>query len=534
MWAGTAGGVLQACQRSMCCTYTWQRVQGHREGPPPTRPVNPCLTSDASVPLSNGYRPGRIAALLAAWAVALAGVVFVLLRHESDPLCSAIDEAFGMACSTSLPLASTLPPGTLVDSDGRPQGTLAGEGCLLPGAVQPALAITMRPASSASLPRQTYTVLSGAGGTAMPGPPGLFADARRWPDLQEVGVEVGRLRELTLPAPPEGLACQLRADCAARLANGDWRLVTGVLVGHVRYRAFGQDQRPLAPVATGPGHGTNLLPDEGGWALPGERTAALRFADAAAIDALAHCDQPVARHHAGTASVRIEGGGLRGALASDAMRQPLGKVALVSARGSEVSDCDPGLGRERSHAYAQALVDSMTDGGLRLGAEIRASSGRYRAGRCPTNGRRLPSNNMLVTRAAAAVDVQGELAVLVRGTGPHTLQVDWVQFPAGARLRITGPDGRWLHDAVLAEPDGSQRFEVRGPGVFRVQPTVVAQIEREGESGVKSTSFHAQVHAWAWPPGGEAEARAADGNADDAKAEDAEDNAAADEAVEDA
>ena len=463
--------------------------------------------------MSTGYRPGRIAALLAAWAVALAGVVFVLLRHESDPLCSAIDEAFGMACSPTLPLASALPPGTLLDGDGRPHGSLAGEGCLLPGAVQPSLTVTTGAAPSASLPRQTYTVLSGAGGTAMPGPPGLFADAGRWPDLQEVGVEVGRLRELALPAPPEGLACQLRADCAARLANGDWRLVTGVLVGHVRFRAFAHDQRPLAPVAAGPGGGATLLPDEGGWALPGERTVATRFAEAAGIDALAHCDQAVARSHAGTASVRIEGGGLRGALASDALRQPLGKVALVSARGNEVSDCDPGLGRQRSHAYAQALVDSMADGGLRMGAEIRASSGRYRMGRCPTNGRRLPSNNMLVTRAAAAVDVQGELAVLVRGTGPHTLQVDWAEFPTGAHLRITGPDGRWLHDAVLGEPDGSKRFEVRGPGVFRVRPTITARIEREGESGVKSTSFHAQVHAWAWPPGGEAEARAADGDA---------------------
>ncbi len=461
--------------------------------------------------MSNGFRPSHIGLLLAAWAIAVAGFVYLLLDHESDPLCAALADTFGLQCSNSFAAAAALPPGTLVDAAGQPQGTLTGSGCLLPGAIPPVLADRQLAATPAALPRQTYTMLSGSGGNAIPGPAGLFNDAGRWPGLQEVGVELDALRETawTSTTVPAGLACQLRTDCAERLAGGTWRLVTGVLAGEVRYRALDRNQRALAPT----GAGSGLVPGRDAWALQGPRVVALRFADSSTIDALARCDHKVTRMHAGRAVARIDGGNQRGALAADTMQQALGKVALASARGTEVSDCDPGLGRQRSHAYAQALVDSLADGGLRMAAEVRASSGRFRAGRCSTTGRRLPSNNMLVTRASSAVQLDGELAMLVRASGPHTLQIDWNEFPIGTRLRATGPDGRVLHDATLTEADGTHRFEIVGPGVFRVQPTVAAQIDREGESGVKSTSFHGVLHAWAWPPGGEAAAKAGSGEA---------------------
>lgn len=466
--------------------------------------------------MSTGYPPARIAALLAAWALALAGIVFWLVQRESDPLCSVLDDTFAMACSPTLPDAATLAPGTLVDGAGRPQGTLADASCLLPGATPAALAIARTAARPDTLPRQTYTTLRGAGSTAIPGPAGLFSDSARWPDLHEVGVEAHDLRQASLgnaPGMASALACSLRVDCAGRLVSGELRLVTGVLEAQVRYRPIGADQRALAPRA---GRGTNpLLPADGAWALPVRRALAVQYADAAVLKALEQCTQAIARSHSGSATASITGTGQRGAFASDSVTHPLGKVALVSARGSEASDCDPGLGRERSHAYAQALVDSMSDGGLRMAAEVRASSGRYRVGRCPTNGRRLPSNNMLVTGAVAATELDGELALLVREAGPHTLEVSWDGFPSDARLRVLAPGGQVLHDAALTTERGSQRFEVVGPGVFRVQPRAVARIERQGESGVKSSSFHAQLHALAWPPGGEAAARAADGAAAD-------------------
>ena len=467
--------------------------------------------------------------LFAATGVLLGSFVYWAAHRNEDPMCAALASTFDAQCRKDMPAEAALTAGTILNAaDARVVGQLNSAACLVPGALttpRPADIRALRPdALTANI---AYTALQGRGLQAVPAPASLFQPSAAWGTVHEAKVALSGLSEAVLAdahtdstatangaaatrtdrdvARPVANACLVAQTCAMHLQDGSWRVIgSTVLADRVHYELLGANAQPVAPPEAAIGR--TLQRDGERWRLLGRHVVGIRYLDAAAVAELAACSVPVAQIPGGQVRVRIVGSGQRGAVATETMEQPLGKIALVSSRGKEVSDCNAEIGREKSHAYAQAQLDTLRDGGLRMAGEIRASGGRYRVGRCPTAGRRLPATNTLVNSSQAMLSIQGELDVAVRASGAHTLRVTWQGAPAqgeqgGMRMAIIAPSGVVLRPNEAVGEDGSVDYQITGPGLFRVQPVIDAQIRRRGESGVKSHSFHATLHADAWPAG---------------------------------
>ena len=495
---------------------------------------------------AQGLRPASIALLFGAAAVVLGSFLYWAAHRDDDPMCAALARSFEAECRKDLPAEGALTAGTILNHDDAASGPVIGQldsaACLVPGAPSTSQDAELRVLQPDALTANiTYTALQGRGLQSVPAPPTLFLPTAAWGAAHEVRVALSGLHESVIAnarasssgassvadaaaanpdrrlakpvSTPVENVCLLQQACSAHLQDGSWRVVGSTIVAkRIHYELLGAQAQPVAPPSAAIGRA--LQRDGTGWRLSDRRVVGVRYLDAASVAALASCAAPVARIAGGHVRVRIVGAGQRGAVATESMEQPLGKIALVSSRGKEVSDCNTDIGRELSHAYAQAQLDKLRDGGLRMAGEIRASGGRYRVGRCLSGGRRLPATNTLVNSAEAMLSIQGELDLVVRAAGPHTLRVTWEGAPVhgeqgGMQMAIMAPSGALLRPNEFVSEGGSLEIQVRGPGLFRVRPVIDAQIRRRGESGVKSHSFHAMLHADAWPAGTAVPARAA-------------------------
>ena len=443
-----------------------------------------------------------IAGIFALWAGVLLAATYVGATPLRDSLCRGIADPFGFACAATRPLAaSALKPGDLIDQHGERTGALDSLACRIPGATPLPYVITDKALTSEPR-RVSYSALGAMARDNLingPWPAGQALPASRaWNALRRVDVAVSTLHraDIDQAAALHSLAsCSIRTRCVDELRAGKIRLVSSTLIAdNVQYQlkdARNARRDDLAQRLARDGiaifspsslRATNPL-------VIGTQSIAPHE-----VTALATCDKPVALEASGTTEAAIAGHGGRGAFGDQYIKQPLGTVAQVFAQGSEVSDCDPDLGREKSRGYAQAALELTHGGGLHLSGEIRATSGRYRFGRC-NNGRRLPSNNTLANTAMARVRITGALDILVRYEQAVNIELRWTGVPAGTLLRVVAPDGQALIANQAIEGDGDQRLKVVGPGVFHVLPTINARLDRTGQSGVKSAFFNATLDA---------------------------------------
>lgn len=422
--------------------------------------------------MATGIRGPMLWAIFGGWALALSLFAAWAMGRQGDPFCAALDDSFAASCTPELPPAAAYAPGTLIDRTGKVVGTLRSH-CLLPGGAN-AWPFPSDEAVATPLAVANYTRLVGAGLAAVPAPPGTLSAIARDSASHDLQLHTSALRRQRLG---NGNACLVQEACAERLASGDWRLIGETLSASVDYTVLRDD-------------GTRRSID-----LPGARVIGAKALEDAALAALLDCPTSVSRTANGKATAYVGSRGRRGAFAPERTTKGLGVVALATGSGAEVSDCDPNVGRERSRAYAQSLIALEPDGALRLSGEVRASSGRYRFGRCLRPGRRLPTNNTLVNHATAGVTVSGELALALRRTGPQRVEVRWDALPDGTSLRIDGPSGAALWQRQTLPSDGAETLTLTGPGVFLVRPELAIELRREGESGVISRSFDGTIAA---------------------------------------
>ena len=450
-------------------------------------------------------RPGSpiaAAVTMVVWAVVLAATAALGRTPFRDPLCGQIAAPLGYDCAAPRPMpARTLRPGDLIDRAGQHWASLEAAACRIAGTA-PLSLVAASTALGAMNRSVSYSALATLGhahrlNAPLPNGPPIDLDAS-WNDLRRIDVSVGALTSTGIE-PAIALrrlaACSVRSRCVDALRTGDSRLVTATLLTtDAHYRLLDRRGAPSDHAAlrlltpdidlTGPGTLRARAPLViGTQSLTREQLAALQV-----------CAAPVVYEATGTIAAAISGHGTRGAFGDQRVVQPLGTIAQLFAQGAEVSDCDPDLGRERSRGYVQGQLAQTRAGGLRLAAELRVASGRYRYGRC-TPGRRLPSNNTLTNTAEARVHIAGALAVLARYEQAVDLDLHWTGMPPGTVLRVVAPDGRALVTDQIIEGAGRHTLRVAGPGVFRVLPTIDAQLARKGESGVKSFSFNATLDA---------------------------------------
>lgn len=304
--------------------------------------------------------------LFAGAGVILGGFMYWAAQRNEDPMCTELASTFDAECRKDLPAESALTAGTILDTgNGQVIGQLNSAACLVPGALSAPLPQQLRALRPDALTANiAYTALQGRGLQAVPAPPSLFLPTAAWSAVHEARVALSGLREAVLAHPHNGSsgsaasagtdrsivhpvadACLVAQTCATHFKDGSWRVISStILADRVHYELLGDQAQPVAPPSAAIGR--TLRADGKRWRLVGPHVVGVRYLDSASVAELASCAVPVAHIPGGHARVRIVGTGQRGAVATETMEQPLGKIALVSSRGTEVSDCNADIGRK--------------------------------------------------------------------------------------------------------------------------------------------------------------------------------------------
>lgn len=407
-----------------------------------------------------------------------------------------------MKCVTTLASDEFVHPGSIVnyqpsanpatDRLDLPVASITDSSCLVRGAE--ALADVVKARAGVSIPQFSYETNGSLKEGADVEVPQLYGAAIKagpeWSDVQKVELASD---EAWVSQIDENLAvqavksCSFVKECVDRIRSRQYQVIATTLVAKgLSYRFYDTNNSMLSLDAAAKAEAFS--------ASLGARSdiksttdATLKATDPRVVgvrllpaDIFANeqvCEQAILFNADGNATVGIGGGGGSGHIGDlRTVSKALNETAELAATGTETSECDDGFERKTSGAKATARVESTSEGNLRLSFDIEAHGGHYvTAAGCALG--KVVGKTGHDTSATASADLTGTIFIIARSQKSPLLRVTWRDMPAtGAVIKALDWQNEPLKDAkgsavvgpISASGNGSQDYETRGPGLYRV------------------------------------------------------------------
>ena len=159
---------------------------------------------------------------------------------------------------------------------------------------------------------------------------------------------------------------------------------------------------------------------------------------------------------------------------------------VLSAVGTEQSQCDPNSGRKASEAEVRGEVTPTIENGLMFDYRLAAQGGHYRTAVPGCLGNNLIGLHGNDTTSSAAIEFMGKVTFEANRNMP--LAIAWERMPEqGALYEILNEDGKLVERGKLVGT-GNKQFELPASGKYSLN------------TSIERTVFHKGIAGFRWKP----------------------------------
>ena len=376
--------------------------------------------------------------------------------------------------------------------------------CLIPGVDVTSIQEGLAQPQPISIPQMTYQVnrnLSVGADVEIPKLYGFtFKAGPKWDDVDRIYLandDAWLIQLDELSAKNAYRSCRIKKSCADDIATAHYRVIgTAIIAKGINYKVYNKrgDLISLEAAAkskeftasVGGSSGIESTADSTIKAL-GNRVVGVRLLPTTVFAGDQACSEPVIFDPpTASSSVSIVGGG--GKYSIGELRnqtKPIDETAVLTATGTEASECDAGFERKTSSAHAEARVDNAGPGAEKFTYKIQAAGGHYATAASCVLGQVIGKTGHDTT-ATAEAELSAVIYVILRSDSPPPLRVTYNDFPAGSNVRLVDWHSQPLQvikqglikgDRVTTlenmpesvSGSGSEAFSTHGPGYYRLE-----------------------------------------------------------------
>jgi hypothetical protein len=388
-----------------------------------------------------------------------------------------------------------------------PNADIFGEKCLVPGADVSVLRKGIAAKHDVSIPQLTYEVdrnLQAGADVEIPKAYNMtFKAGPNWSNVSKIEMsnETAWAASMDEIAAVDAYAsCQIRPVCVDYIKSAQYRVVGATIVAQgLTYKVYNKKNDVISLEGGAKSDefsiriGAGMTPSSttnATVASTAPRVVGVRLLPVRAFEGKQVCEQDIVYNVSATTTVRIAGGGGQGNIGPMRTQEaPLGKVAELSGKGTEESQCDDSFERKQSQASANAQVEADGPAALKFRYRIRAGGGHYATAATCVAGQVIGKTGHDTT-AIAGAEMKGTIFVLIRSDDHPNIRVV-TDMPKDGRAQIQILDFRNerlqistrrplpLGDSTVVREDmpaivqGASEFnlETRGAGLYRIETT---------------------------------------------------------------
>jgi len=449
------------------------------------------------------------------------GAIYYLFRPPvivPDHLCEYVSQTLHFECVDVLQATDTMHPGAVTSyrpkSDqqafGRaevPQLDLLLDSCRIPGTDKAAVTAGLSQPGQIALPTFTYD-LEGAlkEGVDIPLPKLQGAKITVGPNLSHATSARITNKRAWVQNWDAGAArqvfasCNIKQDCIDLIQSSHYKVISSTaVVDGLSYEFEDSSSNELALSGGGSGE---VAVQNGGHVTVKQGAAASLDATAPYVvgvrffpdDIFANqptCSEPIRFAAEGVVRVTASGGGGTGNIGGPfSASAELGDTASIDKKGSEQSECEPGLNLTVSEGRISARVDSPGPGKLRFHYDYALSGGHYdTVAACPLGkwvGKTGHDNSTNVS-----AELVGSIRILIRTSSAPRVRVLHPSI-AGGSVAVLDPLGQPVLEIKPPAPgehvegpvpevvSNASLYQLEGPGSYTVQYSARLDISQGG------------------------------------------------------
>lgn len=429
-----------------------------------------------------------------------------------DHLCEYISQTLHFECVDVLQATDSMHPGAVTTyrprTDQQPFGRaevpsldLLLDSCRIPGTDRMALVAGFGQPAAIALPSFTYD-LGGAlkEGVDIPLPKLEGAKITVGPTLSRAASARITNKKAWIESWDAGAArqvfasCNIKQDCIDLVKSSHYKVIsTTAVVDGLSYEFKDSSSNDLALSAAS---GNEVAVQNGGHVELKQGAVAsldatapfvvgVRFFPDEIFANQATCVEPIQFAAEGLARVTVSGGGGSGNVGGPfSATAQLGDSASIDKRGSEQSECEPGLDLTVSQGRISASVDSPNPGKLRFAYDYGLSGGHYdTVAACPLGKWVGKTGHDNTTNVSA--ELVGRIRILIRTSNAPRIRVLHPNI-AGGSIEVLDPLGKPVLE-IKQEP----KEHTEGPAPDVVSTPSVYQLEGPGSYTVE---YNARVN----------------------------------------
>jgi hypothetical protein len=294
-------------------------------------------------------------------------------------------------------------------------------------------------------------------------------------------------------------SCQIRPVCVNYIKSAQYRVVgTTIVVQGLKYKVYDKRNDVISleggaksdefSIKIGAGMSPTSSTDAT-VASTAPRVVGVRLLPGQAFAGQQVCEQDIVYNTEAITTVRIAGGGEKGNIGPMRTQDaPLDKVASLSEKGTEKSECNDGFELIQSDASANAEVRADGPAALKFQYHIRAAGGHYATAAGCVAGQVIGKTGH-DTMAIAGAEMKGTIFVLLRSDNHPNIRLSYSDMPIGAQLQVLnfrnerlqvttrrplpGGDFTIVREDLPATVQGGGDFNLatQGAGLYRVEAT---------------------------------------------------------------